>query len=133
MKTFAAAGLAFTLTLAALPAVSVAEENSLTFNAGLTTDYGTGTFFPHEIRGNYDDAHLLARFQANPPDIVIHTADNAEFGGRFGVDYAQESWKWILANYTPAISLEKDNFLLILYRKGAPYPFPAVPPERRAQ
>ena len=82
--------------------------------------------------GNYDDEHLLARLKAAPPDLVIRTfSDKEEFGAVFGEDCAQNTWAWILENYTPAISLGPSNFLLIFKRKEAEFPFPDVPEELR--
>jgi len=105
----------------------------LMYCAGLPNPYGSGGFFPPEVSVNYDDEHLLARLQAAPPDLVLRTANTSEFSGNFGMEYGRKTWEWILANYEPCISLGKGNFVLILSRKGAPYPFPDVPPEFRAK
>jgi hypothetical protein len=102
--------------------------------AGLRNPYGSSGFFLQEMTGRYDDAHLLAHLKTQPPDVVMLTAVGSdEYPEIFGRDYAVLSWAWIRENYEPAVSLGPSNFILIFKRKDAPFPFPSVPPERRAQ
>jgi hypothetical protein len=46
---------------------------------------------------------LLGALRSHPPDyIVIASRDSREYGPRtFGVDYAQETWRWIQGAYEP--------------------------------
>ncbi len=104
--------------------LAIPQGMGLLFSAGLENTYGSGEFTEPEVTGNYDDAHLLARLKAQPPDLIVRTASPREVFGIFGDDYAQNTWTWITDNYEALpYSVGPDNYILIFKKKNSPDPF----------
>jgi hypothetical protein len=104
----------------------------LTFCAGLENPYRSGEYTAIEMNGRYSDIALLRRLQANEPDLIVRTRDVGNEFGVFGLDYAQQTWAWIVANYEPCALIGQHDYMVIFKRKGAPYPFPDPPMDASA-
>lgn len=81
----------------------IPQGAGLVFFSGLTGADGMFSHLPMEFFGRYDAPGVLARWQANPPDVVVwYRTDMSEFGYQgFGIDYAQECGRWIREHYQP--------------------------------
>ena len=123
--------------LGKLPAKSrvlfIPQGVGLGFCAGLMNQYRCENYIQPAMTGPYDDNHLLEMLKAEPPDLIVRLSFAMDSFGVFGEDYANHTWSWILENYDPCVSLGSANYVLMLKPRNAPYPFPELPPELRAQ
>ncbi|MCZ7648432.1 MAG: glycosyltransferase family 39 protein [Planctomycetota bacterium] len=108
--------------------LALPEGAALTFLAGHPMPYGIYHFLPSDLVGDYAEDRLLARFEAEPPDVIVRVAfDLSEYGVRgFGVDYAPRCGAWIKEHYRAwqSIGAPGDDTILILKRRDAPDPVP---------
>lgn len=76
---------------------------TLVFLSGLEPGDGLFCHLPMDYFGRFDDASMVARWSARPPDLVLLIEQPMpEFGYQgFGIDYAQQSLAWLQANYVP--------------------------------
>ncbi len=83
--------------------LTVPQGDGLVFFSGLEAADGMFSHLPPDFVGAYAEERVLARWQANPPDVVVWTRqDMSEFGFReFGDDFARACASWLAANYSP--------------------------------
>jgi hypothetical protein len=84
--------------------LALPEGAGLVFMSGLLPPRdGMFSYLPVELYGNYGEPQVLARWMANPPQVVLMIdRPMLEYGYRgFGVDYAKELAGWVLENYEP--------------------------------
>lgn len=81
----------------------IPQGAGLVFFSGTTGADGMFSHLPMEFFGRYDDAGVLARWKARPPDVVVwYRQEMSEFGYLgFGDDYAEACGKWLRENYVP--------------------------------
>jgi 4-amino-4-deoxy-L-arabinose transferase-like glycosyltransferase len=105
--------------------------NFLTGRAGALD--GMASYLPMEFSGGYDDAGVIARWERNPPDLVVWgRGPVAEFGdAEFGKTYAVEALRWLLAHYVPMGDPESQA--LLMRRRVGPAREPALPPAPAAK
>ena len=98
-------------------AIVVPQGTGLTFFSGLTNALGVFGYVETEFGGAWTDEALLEQLKAAPPDLVVWVAsDTSEHGsGILGKTYAVKSWKWIVANYQPCVSIGR-GFIVIRCR-----------------
>ncbi len=77
------------------------EGSGMTFLAGCQNALGMHTFLPIDLSGGYDEAGVLSRLAADPPEYILITSrDLKEYGARhFGEDYAQTLVAWMTEHY----------------------------------
>ena len=84
--------------------LAVAEGAGLVFMSGLLPSRdGMSSYLPVDLVGSYDDDALLARWKADPADLLLLLRRPIpEYGSRgFGVDYGMKCFQWLQENYRP--------------------------------
>jgi hypothetical protein len=83
--------------------LTIPHGAGFTFFSGLRGADATFSYLPLDLHGRNDDAGLVRRWSAAPPDLVcLLDWDMSEYGYQgFGRDYGQVAMAWLHENYAP--------------------------------
>jgi hypothetical protein len=81
--------------------IAIPHGAGFVFMSGRRWADGTFAYAPPDLVGTYDDASLVRRWRAAPPDAFVYfQMPHLDFGkGEFGSDYARHAGAWLMSHY----------------------------------